>query len=69
MRTTLDDPEAAVWRAARLRQVDRGVLLADRRRARDGVYVAAKRRVRHPIGRPNIVERPLPERDPNQPIT
>ncbi|MCP9625446.1 glycogen synthase, partial [Nocardia otitidiscaviarum] len=31
------------------------------------VYQAAKRRVRTPLSRPAIVERPLPERDPNQP--
>lgn len=31
------------------------------------VYQAAKRRVRHPLGRPVIVKRPLPERDPNNP--
>lgn len=29
-----------------------------------GVYAEAKRRIRHPLGRPVIVERPLPERDP-----
>ncbi|MGY2061150.1 glycosyltransferase, partial [Nocardia gipuzkoensis] len=32
------------------------------------VYQAAKRRVRNPLGRPTIVERPLPERDPNNPL-
>ncbi|MEV0463363.1 glycosyltransferase family 4 protein [Nocardia tengchongensis] len=31
------------------------------------VYQGAKRRVRNPVGRPVISERPLPERDPNQP--
>ncbi|MFF0494167.1 glycosyltransferase family 4 protein [Nocardia sp. NPDC004068] len=32
------------------------------------VYQAAKRRVRNPLGRPEIVERPLPERDPGNPL-
>ncbi len=32
------------------------------------VYQAAKRRVRNPLGRPVITERPLPERDPNSPL-
>ncbi|GAB2707785.1 glycosyltransferase family 4 protein [Nocardia thraciensis] len=32
------------------------------------VYQAAKRRVRNPLGRPVVVERPLPERDPNNPL-
>ncbi|NKY49447.1 glycosyltransferase family 4 protein [Nocardia vermiculata] len=32
------------------------------------VYQAAKRRVRNPLGRPVITERPLPERDPNNPL-
>lgn len=31
------------------------------------VYQGAKRRVRNPLGRPVVVERPLPERDPNNP--
>ncbi|HNP58050.1 MAG TPA: glycosyltransferase family 4 protein [Gordonia sp. (in: high G+C Gram-positive bacteria)] len=70
VRTTLDDPEAAAQRARRafdrLTEEFSWRTVAERT---TGVYVAAKRRVRHPIGRPNIVERPLPERDPNQPIT
>ncbi|MBF4999895.1 glycosyltransferase family 4 protein [Nocardia sp. BSTN01] len=32
------------------------------------VYQAAKRRVRNPLGRPVITERPLPERDSNNPL-
>lgn len=32
------------------------------------VYQSAKRRVRNPLARPVIMERPLPERDPNNPI-
>ncbi|WP_024799478.1 glycosyltransferase family 4 protein [Nocardia sp. BMG51109] len=31
------------------------------------VYQTAKRRVRNPLSRPVVVERPLPERDPNNP--
>nr|WP_212763140.1 glycosyltransferase family 4 protein [Gordonia araii] len=69
VRTTLDDPVAAEERAqrayARLTEEFSWRSVAERTA---GVYLAAKRRVRHPIGRPNIVERPLPERDPNQPV-
>ena len=32
------------------------------------VYQAAKRRVRNPLTRPVVTERPLPERDPNNPL-
>ncbi|GED98359.1 glycosyltransferase family 4 protein [Gordonia crocea] len=69
VRATLDDPAAAEVRAqrayARLTEEFSWRTVAERTA---GVYLAAKRRVRHPIGRPNIVERPLPERDPNQPL-
>ncbi|MFT4199971.1 glycosyltransferase family 4 protein [Gordonia sp. (in: high G+C Gram-positive bacteria)] len=69
VRTTLDDPAAAEQRAQRaydrLTEEFSWRTVAERTA---GVYLAAKRRVRHPIGRPNIVERPLPERDPNQPL-
>lgn len=68
VRTTLDDPAAAQQRAerayARLTEEFSWRTVAE---LTSGVYLAAKRRVRHPIGRPNIVERPLPERDPNKP--
>ncbi len=69
VRATLDDAAAAEERAqrayARLTEEFSWRTVAERT---TGVYLAAKRRVRHPIGRPNIVERPLPERDPNQPL-
>ncbi|MDL9935622.1 glycosyltransferase family 4 protein [Gordonia sp. ABSL1-1] len=67
VRTMLSDPAAAAARARRAR--DRLTAefswseVADRT---GGVYLAAKRRVRHPVGRPFIPQRPLPERDPAQ---
>ncbi|GAC66368.1 glycosyltransferase family 4 protein [Gordonia soli] len=66
VRTTLDDPAAAAERARRARArltVDFSWREVAERTA--GVYLAAKRRVRHPVGRPSIPLRPLPERDPN----
>ncbi|GAA3035459.1 glycosyltransferase family 4 protein [Gordonia defluvii] len=69
VRATLDDPAAAAARAqrayARLTEEFSWRTVAERT---SGTYLAAKRRVRHPIGRPNIVVRPLPERDPSQPL-
>ncbi|MEE4024774.1 glycosyltransferase family 4 protein [Gordonia sp. PKS22-38] len=69
VRTGLGDPAAAAVRARRARErltVDFSwTEVADRTAA---VYLAAKRRVRHPVGRPQIPERPLPERDPAQSV-
>ncbi len=67
IRGVLDDPAAAAVRAraarARLGEFSwRHV--ADETAE---VYRAAKRRVRHPRGRPDIPQRPLPERDPGNP--
>ncbi|HEY5854946.1 MAG TPA: glycosyltransferase family 4 protein [Aldersonia sp.] len=64
VRSVLDDPAAAQARAAAARarlteDFDWHVVATET----VAVYQAAKRRVRHPIGRPAIVERPLPERD------
>jgi glycogen(starch) synthase len=64
IRRLLDDPDAAQARAAaaRARLTDDfgwPVVAAETTR----VYQAAKRRVRHALGRPVIIERPLPERD------
>lgn len=67
---TLTDPDAAATRAQRARQ-----MLTDEfgwsqiAQETIGVYAAAKRRERSPLRRPLIVERPLPERDPNKPVT
>lgn len=69
VRRVLDDPAAAAARAvtARERLVD---FTWDRAAERtEQVYLGAKRRIRQPIGRPDIIERPLPERDPSQPPT
>ncbi len=65
VRDVLDDPRSAQVRAlaARARlteEFDWGVVASETA----GVYESAKRRVRHALGRPVIVERPLPERDP-----
>ena len=70
VRTTPTTPRPRHSRcAARLRQVDRGVLLADRRRAHDGGLRRREASGPPPDRAANIVERPLPECDPNQPIT
>ncbi|MGC5246920.1 glycosyltransferase family 4 protein [Gordonia sp. DT219] len=65
VRTTLSDPTAAADRARhardRLSEDFAWSEVADRTAA---VYAAAKRRVRPPLARPVIAERPLPERDP-----
>ncbi|SIS07091.1 glycosyltransferase family 4 protein [Williamsia sterculiae] len=66
-RRVLDDPAAAQRRARaayeRLGEDFTWELVARRTVA---VYQHTKRRVRHPLGRPVIAERPLPERDPDQ---
>ncbi|TSE01255.1 glycosyltransferase family 4 protein [Skermania sp. ID1734] len=64
VRELLDDPDAAQQRAiaARARltaDFDWHVVATETVQ----VYQGAKRRVRHPLGRPDIIERPLPERD------
>ncbi|MBJ7291612.1 glycosyltransferase family 4 protein [Williamsia sp.] len=64
VRGVLADPAAAQQRAVKAR--DRLTaefsweLVAERTA---GVYLSAKRRIRQPLGRPTIVERPLPDRD------
>ncbi|NMO01397.1 glycosyltransferase family 4 protein [Gordonia sp. TBRC 11910] len=69
VRATLNDPAAASARARRARaQLTEDFSWGEVAERTAGVYLAAKRRVRHAIGRPNIVERPLPERDPNKPL-
>ncbi|UGT63844.1 glycosyltransferase family 4 protein [Nocardia asteroides] len=65
VRAVLDDPATAQSRAVAARErltadFAWDVVAAETAR----VYAAAKRRVRIPLGRPSIVERPLPERDP-----
>ncbi|GAA2067314.1 glycosyltransferase family 4 protein [Williamsia deligens] len=64
VRGVLLDPAAAQRRAAAARErltAEFSWRLVAQRTTE--VYVAAKRRVRHPVGRPEIVTRPLPERD------
>lgn len=68
VRELLDDPTAAQQRALAARDrltedFDWQVVAAETAQ----VYADAKRRVRHPLARPTIPVRPLPERDPNQP--
>ncbi|GAC56175.1 putative glucosyltransferase [Gordonia hirsuta DSM 44140 = NBRC 16056] len=66
---TLDDPEAAAVRARRARAVltedFTWPVVAERTAA---VYALATRRDRRPLARPHIPQRPLPHRDPNNPI-
>lgn len=65
VRATLDDPAEAAARARRGRdRLTADFSWAEVADRTAGVYLAAKRRVRHPIGRMPIPERPLPERDP-----
>ncbi|MGU3434188.1 glycosyltransferase family 4 protein [Actinomycetes bacterium M1A6_2h] len=64
VRGVLDDPDAAQSRAVAARErltVEFGWPAVAS--ATVQVYQRAKRRVRYPLGRPTIVERPLPERD------
>ncbi|TCN56990.1 (1-_4)-alpha-D-glucan synthase (UDP-glucose) [Rhodococcus sp. SMB37] len=63
VRETLDDPAAAQERARAARErltddFDWGVVAEETVQ----VYAAAKRRVRHPMARPTIPQRPLPDR-------
>ncbi|MEO9327361.1 glycosyltransferase family 4 protein [Gordonia aurantiaca] len=69
VRATLSDPDAAAQRALRARaRLTEEFSWAEVAERTASVHLAAKRRVRHPIGRPDIPLRPLPERDPNNPI-
>ncbi|OZG28609.1 glycogen synthase [Williamsia sp. 1138] len=69
IRGTLTDPEAAQNRAIAARhRVAEGFAWDQVAQRTAGVYLGAKRRIRRPLGRPNIVERPLPERDPAKPV-
>jgi glycogen(starch) synthase len=68
VRELLDDPDATQRRAIAARErltadFDWRTVAADTAQ----VYQHAKRRVRHPLSRPAIPLRPLPERDPNVP--
>lgn len=68
VRELLDDPAATQQRAHAARErltsdFDWRTVAADTAQ----VYQHAKRRVRHPLARPAIPQRPLPERDPNVP--
>ncbi len=68
VRATLSDPGAAAQRALRARaRLTAEFSWAEVAERTASVHLAAKRRVRHAIGRPDIPERPLPERDPGQP--
>ena len=67
IRKTLDDPAAAAVRARRARdRLTEDFSWREVAERTEGVYLAAKRRVRHAYGRPTIIERPLPERDPGK---
>ncbi|WP_238420036.1 glycosyltransferase family 4 protein [Gordonia sp. 'Campus'] len=68
VRATLSDPGAAAQRARRARaRLTAEFSWAEVAERTASVHLAAKRRVRHPVGRPDIPVRPLPERDPGQP--
>ena len=70
VRATLDRPDLAAERARRARdRLTAEFSWHDVAERTAGVYLSAKRRVRHPIGRRPIPLRPLPERDPGQPTT
>lgn len=68
VRAVLDDPAAAQRRARnardRLTEEFSWPLIAERTAE---VLTGAKRRIRHNLGRPSIVERPLPDRDVEKP--
>lgn len=65
----LDDPAAAQQRARAARDRLTEDFAWDVVAAETAdVYTGAKRRVRTPLGRPEIDRRPLPERDPGQPL-
>jgi glycogen(starch) synthase len=69
IRGTLSDPDATQNRAIAARhRVAEGFAWNQVAQRTAGVYLGAKRRIRRPLGRPNIVERPLPERDPAKPV-
>ncbi|RDH10634.1 glycosyltransferase family 4 protein [Tsukamurella pulmonis] len=68
IRTVLDDPAAANgWARAARTEVEELTWEAVARETAQ-VYLAAKRRPRTPLGRRVIDERPLPERDPTNPV-
>lgn len=68
VRATLSDPGAAAQRALRARaRLTAEFSWAEVAERTASLHLAAKRRVRHAIGRPDIPERPLPERDSGQP--
>ncbi|GAA4385230.1 glycosyltransferase family 4 protein [Tsukamurella soli] len=68
IRGVLDDPDRArrLARAARteVEQLTWAAVATETAQ----VYLSAKRRPRNPLGRTAIVERPLPERDPTNPL-
>ena len=69
VRATLADPAAAATRARRARdRLSADFSWSEVAERTVAVYSAAKRRVRPPMGRPVIDTRPLPERDPEQPV-
>ncbi|KXO99170.1 glycosyltransferase family 4 protein [Tsukamurella pseudospumae] len=68
IREVLDDPAAAHRRAAAARAEVEELTWDAVARETAQVYLAAKRRPRTPLGRRVIDERPLPERDPTNPL-
>lgn len=68
IRGVLDDPAAAHRRAAAARVEVEELTWEAVARETVQVYLAAKRRPRNPLGRRVIDERPLPERDPTNPV-
>ncbi|GAB3128614.1 glycosyltransferase family 4 protein [Tsukamurella serpentis] len=68
IRTVLDDPAAAHRRAEAARTEVEELTWDAVARETAQVYLAAKRRPRNPLGRRVIDERPLPERDPTNPV-
>ncbi len=68
IRSVLDDPQRA-RRLARAARTEVELLTWHAVAAETAqVYLSAKRRPRNPLGRTVIVERPLPERDPTNPL-
>ncbi|MDF0586067.1 glycosyltransferase family 4 protein [Tsukamurella sp. 8F] len=68
IREVLDDPAAARARAVTARAEVESLTWEAVARETAAVYLAAKRRPRDPLGRRIIDERPLPERDPTNPM-
>lgn len=69
IRAALSDPVAAQQRAIAARvRVSQGFAWDQVAARTVAVYENATRRPRRPLGRPTIVDRPLPERDPAGPI-